>query len=164
MGIEHTGIVGTGSETRVHVHLDVERAGRIVGKRGTTMKAIRHLLGLALENHGGPELDVDVNDPRPKEARGRDRERRRDEGTRGGDRGRRPAGKSAHEPETLQLLAQKAGQKALETGRTITLNLALNSYDRRIVHVEVATIDGVESTSIEKEGEKYVQVAPVASE
>ena len=67
--------------------------------------------------------------------------------------------------QTLKELARRAAEKARETGQTITINAKLNSYDRRLVHIAVSEIDGVESQSEEREvnGEivKFVQVIPV---
>ena len=56
----------------------------------------------------------------------------------------------------------------MESGQTITINLELNSFDRRIVHLEVSEIDGVQSQSEERAGAdgrvvKYVQIIPVRS-
>ncbi len=53
----------------------------------------------------------------------------------------------------------------------ITINLELNSYDRRLVHMEVMEIGGVTSRSEEREVNaegrtrtvKYVQVIPDAA-
>lgn len=50
--------------------------------------------------------------------------------------------------------------KAVETKKSITINIELNSYDRRIVHLAVAQVDGVSSQSSVKDGVKYVQVIP----
>ena len=145
-------VTGTGSDERVHLDVVISgRAGRLIGKRGATLRSIRRLLQLALDkNHTeGLTLDVDVNDDRPKEEaraesddrgdrrRGRNRRGRRD------DRGKHPE-------EKLTALAQRAAEKALETNQTITIQLELNSYDRRIVHVAIAEIDGVESRSEER--------------
>jgi len=57
-------------------------------------------------------------------------------------------------------LAQRAAEKAIETQRSVTINLELNSYGRRIVHVTIADIDGVSTTSEERDGVKVVQVVP----
>lgn len=169
--MQHMGVVGevtgTGSATRVHLAVKAERAGRIVGKRGATLGSIRHLLGLALEKNFGPieDLDVDVGDDRPREERAprEDRGERRGRG-RGGDRDGAERGR--YPEEKLRALARRAAEKAVETGQTITVNLELNSFDRRIVHLEVSEIDGVESQSEERMGSdgrmvKYVQIIPI---
>lgn len=174
LGLEGT-VTGTGSDDRIHLDLKIDgKAGRLIGKRGATLRSVRRLLKGALENHHGEfELDVDVNDDRPrneerssddddggrKRGRGRGRRDRRD---RGGDKGKYPE-------EQLTELAVKAAAKARQTGQTITITLDLNSYDRRVVHVAIADEDGVRSQSEERtvtddDGNertvKYVQVIP----
>ena len=95
----------------------------------------------------------------PREARGA-----RDEG--GHDRGGRRE-RSQHSEEKLRALARRAAEKAVEEGRSFTIKLELNSYDRRIIHLEVAEIEGVESQSVESEDEngrsvKQISVVPTA--
>ena len=204
-------VTGTGNAERVHLSVKADRAGRIIGKRGSTLGAIRHLLDLALApKHGSLTIDVDVDDDRPADQREPRPERRErsdrppgersdrgpertsdrgdrggersdrggDRGGRGGDRGdrggRRPERGGDREEagrypaEKLRALARRAAEKAKESGQTITINLELNSYDRRLVHMEVAELGlGVVSRSEEKtvDGKtmKYVQVIPEAS-
>lgn len=174
MGVTGT-VTGTGSPERVHLAVKAERAGRIVGKRGATLGSIRHLLGLALEHkfgatpNGGPlTIDVDVGDDRPREEREpREREPRPERGERRGrERGGRESEKGRYPEDKLRALARRAAEKAAETGQTITINLELNSFDRRIVHLEVAEIDGVESQSEERTSPdgrtvKFVQISPL---
>jgi hypothetical protein len=84
-------------------------------------------------------------------------------GSAGGDRA--GAEKSRYPEAKLRALARRAAEKAAETGKAITINLELNSYDRRIVHMEVAEIDGVGSRSEEREdGVKIIQVYPALAE
>jgi predicted RNA-binding protein Jag len=174
-------VSGTGDETRIHLAVTAERAGRIVGKRGSTLGSIRHLLSLALLNgFGDLVVDVDIADNRPRDNRSRgdrddsrkrdrDDSRRRDRGgrerKRGGRDRRRNDNERTYPEDKLQALAQKAASKAVETGQTITINLLLNSYDRRIVHMEIAEIDGVSSSSEEtSDGTgKVIKVMPETS-
>jgi predicted RNA-binding protein Jag len=156
-------VEGTGSDERVHLRINPKsNAGRLIGRRGATLGAIRHLLGVALESHGSPVIDVDVDDDRSRERgeeRGRDRDDRgRDRDDRKG-RGRGDE-RSGHPEAKLRKLAKRAAEMAIETGKTITINLDLNSYDRRIVHVAVSEIEGASTTSIEKDDKKIVQVIP----
>lgn len=113
------------------------------------------------EREGGrPERDGDRN--------GRSRPPRRERGDRRDPRGRRDsrAGAQGRYPEEkLRALARRAAEKAIESGQTITINLELNSFDRRIVHVEIGEMEGVESQSEERTGPdgrivKYVQIIP----
>ena len=165
-------IVATGDDERVHVAIKADKAGRVVGKRGATLRSIRHLLGLAIERQFGERvIDVDVGDDRPREEREDrgERSERRSRDRRGGrasqKRSRGGRSDSALPEEKLRALARRAAERAKETGQTITINLKLNSYDRRLVHLEVSEVDGVDSQSEEREedGEivKYVQVIPV---
>jgi predicted RNA-binding protein Jag len=191
MDVEGT-VTGTGNEQRVHLHVRADKAGRIIGKRGSTLSSIRQLLRLALEpKFGDLVIDVDIPDDRPRTERPMDagprphdrgrgpRDRRggrggRDRGDRGdrdyrGDRGDRDyrgdrGGEEGRHPEPkLRELARRAAEKAIETGRTITINLDLNSYDRRIVHLEISEIEGVASRSEERDGVKRIQVIPAAA-
>ena len=43
-------------------------------------------------------------------------------------------------------------------------DLKLNSYDRRVIHVEIAEVDGVESQSVVNDDVKLVQVVPLLSQ
>jgi predicted RNA-binding protein Jag len=175
-------IVARGDETRVHIAIEADKAGRIIGKRGSTLSAIRHLLGLALESFGEFVVDVDIADNRESDrprrdrgerndrgrdrdrGRGRDRDRDRDrDGKRGRRRGRgdRDDSRQSRYPSAkLEAVGRRAAEKVSETGRAVTINLQLNSYDRRILHMAVAEIEGVASQSVLREDVKYVQVLP----
>jgi len=153
MGIQGR-VVATGHDSRVHLDVRAERAGRIIGKRGSTLRAIRHLLKRALVPYGDITLDIDVEDTRPRDPKQDDKPKER---KRSGSKGHEKAG---YPEEKLRALARRAAEKAIETNKTITINLELSAYDRRIVHLEVAEIDGVTSESEEKDGVKYVQVIP----
>jgi predicted RNA-binding protein Jag len=171
-------VTGIGNDERVRVTIEADKAGRIIGKRGSTLRAIRTVLGSALKNKFGDLIiDVDVADNRDESERPERRERndrddrgdrggRSDRGGRGGERGGRGgdrgAASSAHPAAKLEALAKRAGEKAVETNKTITINLELNSYDRRIVHMAIAEIDGVDSRSEERDGKKFVQVMPAS--
>lgn len=172
MGLKGT-VQAEGDDERVRIAVDVDHAGRLIGRRGSTLSAVRHLLRLALSEHGDFVIDVDIPDQRDgkgdrDEPKGRDRKRKGDDRKRSkrGDRRRdddRP--RSEHSEDKLQRLAHRAADKALESGKAVTISLLLNSYDRRIVHVAAQEIDGVESRSIIKDdGKKYVQIAPLFEE
>ena len=129
----------------------------MIGRRGSTLASIRQILALALEKHGDLTIDVDVEDNRSGDDGG---QRERKEG-RGKDRGDRGKDRSPrYSDEKLQALAKRAAEKAIETQRSVTINLELNSYGRRIVHLTIADIDGVSTASEERDGLKVVQVVP----
>jgi predicted RNA-binding protein Jag len=152
-------VVATGSDERVHICVSAkERAGRLIGRRGATLASIRQILALALEKHGDLTIDVDVEDNRSDGGEKRedrnDNRRDRDGGNRNQERGPR------YSDEKLQALAKRAAEKAVETERAVTINLDLNSYGRRIVHLTIAEIEGVSTVSEERDGRKVVQVVP----
>lgn len=150
-------VVATGSDERVHLRVSAkERAGRLIGRRGATLASIRQILALALEKHGELTIDVDVEDNRSDggERKQRDDRGGRDRDDRKDDRGPR------YSDDKLQALAKRAAEKAVETERAVTINLDLNSYGRRVVHLAIAEIEGVSSASEERDGRKVVQVIP----
>lgn len=183
-------VSGEGTDERVRVRIKPEaRAGRLIGRRGSTLAAVRHLLSLALQSYGDFIVDVDVDDPRDegkskgrgrdrddrrakgrdrddRKGRGRDRDDRRGRGRDRDDRRGRGRGRDRDEKgsglseDKLKALARRAAEKALDTGKTITINLELNSYDRRIVHMEVSEVSGVATRSVERGDRKVVQVVP----
>ena len=173
-------VTGTGTDERIHVDIKIDgRAGRLIGRRGITLRGIRHLLGVTLARHHGEFiLDVDVDDDRPADDRKPRREASEDRGGRSRDRNRgrsrdREEEKGRYPEDKIRALAARAAEKAASTGQTITINLELNSYDRRLVHMEVAEHDGVASQSEEREVKdddgnvtitKYVQVIPAQAE
>lgn len=174
-------VAGGADETRVLLAIRADQPGRIVGKRGSTLSSIRHLLRLMLEEHGDPIIDVDVDKsgvavdltPRKRERKSNDRNHRNDRNARN-DRGRgrndRGKGRGRRErdddrrgrvaPETLKALAKRAAEKAIESGKVITITKELNSYDRRLIHMTIADIEGIQSRSEEKDGMKFVQIIP----
>jgi len=162
-------VQGAGDEERVGLIVEIkENAGRFIGRRGMTLGAIRHLLHQSLSQTFGERV-VDVSIPdrreRPERSNSERRDRKPRGGKRGGDRGGRRDGGSRISEEKLQALARRAADKAKESGQTITIKLELNSYDRRVVHLEISEIDGVETQSKEIEGEdgetmKVVQIVP----
>lgn len=172
--VEHMGLTGTvaakGNDERVVLDIDVDKAGRLIGRRGVTLSAIRHILRQALEvgDFGTFTIDVEIPDSRDGGAKPRsDRGDRDDGGRRGrrrgrdrGDRGDRGEPKGEYDEDKLRTIAARAAAKALETGRPITIKVKLNSYDRRIVHLAAGDVDGVATESVVKDGVKYVQVLP----
>lgn len=166
-------VKGAGDDERVALVVEIkENAGRFIGRRGMTLGAIRHLLHQSLaQTFGERVVDVSIPDrrERPERSNSERRDRKGRGGKRGGDRGGRRDGGSRISEEKLQALARRAADKAKESGQTITIKLELNSYDRRVVHLEISEIDGVETQSKEIEGEdgetmKVVQIVPSSEE
>ncbi len=172
----------------VVVFVDAKEAARhLVGRQGTTLRAIEHLLGRTLAAtfpSGGCRIDVarpddggdrmrDERGPRRDDRGGRDDRgpRRDDRGPRrddrmrdergprfsGGrdDRGDRPR---RNDGDALKSLARKLAEKVVETGEPEVIRRELNSFDRRLVHLEVAEIAGVASRSVGEGAERRVEI------
>ena len=59
--------------------------------------------------------------------------------------------------QTLRALADRMAAKVKKTGKSITLE-PMNAYERRIIHAEVQTIDGVSTSSVGPEGNRRVVI------
>ncbi len=176
----------------VVVHVDAGEAGRhLVGRGGTTLQAIQHLLVSAVgERFPNHTFRIDIaRADREEEGERRgygDRERRgeRDRGDRGergergersargdrGDRGerrdRRPRDedrprRSDTDVDDLKRLARKIAEKVRKTGEPELIRRELNSYDRRIVHVEIAEMEGVGSRSVGEGHDRRIEIYAV---
>lgn len=170
-----------------------EGARHLVGRQGTTLRAIQHLLernvgrehpssnfrlDIARNDDGerrddrprddrGPRRDDRPRDDRPRGERRDDRPRddrpRDDRGPRRDDRGPRRDDRGGDRPrrndgEQLKSLARKLAQKVLETGEPEVIRRELNSFDRRLVHLEIAEITGVASRSVGEGAERRVEI------
>ncbi len=182
-----------------------ENARHLVGRQGTTLRAIQHLLernmgqfpearfriDIARPDDGGerrddrppredrargdqpdrPRDDRPRGDDRPRDDRPRgdqqDRPRYggggRDDRPRGGgdrDRGPRPGGDRPrrNDGDALKGLARKLAEQVLATGEPEVIRRELNSFDRRLVHLEIAEITGVASRSVGEGFERRVEI------
>lgn len=177
----------------VEVFVDAKEGARhLVGRQGTTLRAIEHLLGRTLAAtfpSGGVRIDVarpdddgrgrddrmrDDRGPRRDDRGGRDDRgpRRDDRGPRrddrggrddrgprmGGDRGGRDDRPRRNDGDALKSLARKLAEKVVETGEPEVIRRELNSFDRRLVHLEVAEIAGVASRSVGEGAERRVEI------
>ena len=156
-------VKGAGDEKVVALEIDIkERAGRFIGRRGSTLSSIRHLLHVAIASRfDDRRLEITIPDSRSERPRSSDHDRADRRPSRQGG----PEGPRLSE-EKLQALAHRASEKAKETGQPVTIKVPLNSYDRRVIHMEIAQIEGVESQSVDRpqddpEGNrKFLQIVP----
>ena len=61
--------------------------------------------------------------------------------------------------KTLQSLAEKLANKAIKTGRKITLE-PMNPFERRIIHSRLSEFEGVQTVSEGKEPARYIAIIP----
>ena len=110
----------------------------VIGRRGVVMDALQHLVNKVVyrDRPGGERskpLVVDAGGFRDKQI------------------------------ERLRSLAQRMGEKALQTKQIVELQ-PMTPHDRRIVHMAIAEIPGLSSRS-EGEGEdRHILVVPAAAE
>jgi predicted RNA-binding protein Jag len=172
----------------VVIFVDVGEEGRhLVGRGGSALRALQHLLEGALAGEfPGQVFRIDVaraeGEGERREERGEhgDREERRgdrgDRGDRGersrdrGDRGDRSRdrgdrggdrggrGERRQDEGELKKLARKLALKVAETGNPEVIRRELNGFERRIVHVEVQEIAGVKTRSIGEGSLKKVEI------
>jgi spoIIIJ-associated protein len=110
----------------------------VIGRRGVVIDALQHLVNKAVfkersdKSEKGKPLVIDAGGYRDKQV------------------------------ERLRSLAQKMGEKALQTKQIVELQ-PMSPHDRRIVHMAIAEIPGLSSRS-EGEGEdRHILVVPAAA-
>ena len=154
----------TGDKQAV-VAIDSSDARFLVGRRGATLNAIRTMLSTAMAADYSDwqfKIDVDGGERRERDddRRGRDRGDRGDRG-RGrdrGDRGDRGGRRSERDVEDLKRLARKLAERVADEGGEEILRKPLNSFERRVVHMEIADMAGVDTATIEVDGERKVRI------
>ena len=109
----------------------------VIGRRGVVMDALQHLVNKVVyrdrSGERGKPLVVDAGGFRDKQV------------------------------ERLRSLAQKMGEKALQTKQIVELQ-PMSPHDRRIVHMAIAEIPGLSSRS-EGEGEdRHILVVPAEAD
>jgi spoIIIJ-associated protein len=105
MGLETSVTVKQEKDT-VHVRVEGEKSGLLIGRRGQTLEALQYLLTLMVNRKGSGKVRLLLDS--------------------GGYRNRRK--------EYLEKLALRMGAKAKQTGKPVVIN-PLNAHDRRIVHL-----------------------------
>lgn len=120
------------NEDKIVLVIDCDNIERVIGRRGQVIDALQHLVGKAVTRDRPVKGKPIVVDA--------------------GDY-------RAKQIERLEQLATKMGEKAVQTGTPVRLS-PMSAHDRRIIHMKLATVDGV-STHSEGEGEdRHVVVVP----
>ena len=114
----------------------------VIGRRGVVLDALQHLVNKAVfKDRGERDREKDKTKPLVVDSGGfRDKQL-----------------------ERLRQLAQKMGEKALQTKQIVELQ-PMSPHDRRIVHMAIAEMPGLSSRS-EGEGEdRHILVVPATAE
>ncbi len=176
----HMGVDGmvrsrVNGEKRGEVRIDSAHARHLVGRRGTTLRAIRDLMAAGLQGaHEGWTFELSVEggreDDRPRDDRPRDDrrdDRRRDDRPRDDRRdggGRDSGGRSDRDAQALRRLAVRLAREAIETGEPVRFRRELNSFERRVVHMAVSEVPGVRSESEGDGAMKNIVLIPDGAE
>jgi len=125
-------------EDRTVLEIQTTDTELVIGRRGVVIDALQHLVSKAVFKERGERsekvkpLVVDAGGYRDKQV------------------------------ERLRSLAQKMGEKALQTKQVVELQ-PMSPHDRRIVHMAIAEMPGLSSRS-EGEGEdRHILVVPAAA-
>ena len=130
MGIDAT-IESREEGERIVLDVRGPEAGLVIGKKGQTLEALQYLVGKIvhtnIESEGGVAAGPVTAKPVVVDAEGY----------------------RARRVDSLVELAQRLGDKAIRTRRTITVN-PMSPHDRRIIHI---TLDKVPGVTTRSEGE-----------
>ncbi len=116
------------------ITIDGEGASALIGHHGDTLEAFQYLVNLAANKKDDEDRQytrITINIENYREKR----------------------------EETLRRLASKMAQKVKKTGRNVALE-PMNAYERRIIHAEIQTIEGVSTNSVGSEGNRRVIIFP----
>lgn len=114
----------------LHITLQGDDLGFVIGRRGETIDAIQYLTSLAINRLDGDYMRITIDS-------GNFREKRE---------------------KTLESLAKRLARNVVRSGRSVTLE-PMNPYERRIIHATVSTIEGATSSSIGEEPNRRVVIS-----
>jgi spoIIIJ-associated protein len=119
-------------ESGLHVECHGGEVGALIGRFGQTIDAVQYLVNAIVAKREGERVEVTID------AEGY-RERRR---------------------EMLERLADRSAERALESGESVELD-PMSSVERKIVHLRLEAVEGVETSSAGAEPNRHVVVSPV---
>jgi spoIIIJ-associated protein len=119
-------------ESGVHVECHGGDVGALIGRFGQTIDAIQYVVNAIVARREGERVDVTID------AAGY-RERRR---------------------EMLEQVADRSAERALRSGEPVELD-PMSAVERKIVHLRLQEVEGVETSSAGAEPNRYVVVSPV---
>lgn len=150
--------------SKINLLISSEDAGRIIGRKGQSLESLQLLLNRMMQNGNEdfPKVYIDIdgyssNGETVAERRpSRERAERRERGERGERRGRRrfDSGKE----DILQQQALDAAKEVRRWGESVTLP-AMNSHDRRIIHITLENEPDLHTESIGDGAMKSVVVS-----
>ena len=125
-------VSGSSDEETISIEISGDDLGALIGRRGQTLDALQYITGLAVNRQSKDEWHRIIVDVE---------------------------GYRARRTETLRNLAQRLGAKAVSTGRRVALD-PMNAAERRIIHQELQSFEGVETHSEGREPYRRVIIVP----
>ena len=129
MGVEVSIEVGTDAEGNVFVNMTGDTLGILIGRRGETLDALQYLTSLKVNRgqEGYTRVTLDTENYRAKRE------------------------------EALKRLANRMANRAIKTGRKVSLE-PMNPYERRILHSALQANDQVDTHSEGEEPNRHVVI------
>ena len=118
-------------EDGIHVECVGGDPGVLIGRHGQTIDAIHYVVNAIVSRRQGERVDVTVD----------------------------AAGYREQRRETLERLAVRAAERAVWTGEPVELE-PMTAVERKIVHVRLQDLGGVETSSEGSEPNRFVVVTP----
>ena len=153
--------------SKINLLISSEDAGRIIGRKGQSLESLQLLLNRMMQNGNEdfPKVYIDIdgyssNGKTVAERRpSRERAERRERGERG-ERGERRGGRrfDSGKEDILQQQALDAAKEVRRWGESVTLP-AMNSHDRRIIHITLENEPDLHTESIGDGAMKSVVVS-----
>ncbi len=153
--------------SKINLLISSEDAGRIIGRKGQSLESLQLLLNRMMQNGNEdfPKVYIDIdgyssNGKTVAERRpSRERAERRERGERG-ERGERRGGRrfDSGKEDILQQQALDAAKEVRRWGESVTLP-AMNSHDRRIIHITLENEPDLHTESIGEGAMKSVVVS-----
>ena len=129
MGVDVTIEMGTDAEGNVFGYINGDTLGILIGRRGETLDAVQYLTSLKVNRgrEGYTRVTLDTENYRAKRE------------------------------DTLIRLANRMANRALRTGRNVSLE-PMNPYERRIIHYALQQTEGVTTHSEGEEPNRHVVI------
>ena len=119
----------------LNIDIQTEESKFLIGKGGANLAALQHLLRLMVRKELGEQVDFDVDVNNYKE----------------------------NHHKNISILAQDMAVKATNEQKQVVLE-PMNSFERRLVHMELAEFEGVKTESIGEDEDRKVVIKPVSIE
>ena len=151
--------------SKINLIISSEDAGRIIGRKGQSLESLQLLLNRMMQNGAEdfPKIYIDIDGYSSNNTRGGNGERRPSRGgeRRGGERRSHGGSRRFEDNDKDDILQQQALDAAKEVrrwGEPVTLP-AMNSHDRRIIHITLENDADLQTESIGEGSVKSVVVS-----